>query len=217
MKRQFLYTFVAVIISYLMCVEKIEANYNWNWDSGTTEGWMDASAGTIVSIEDGRNGTFGLGVQQPTPYVGAVYPRVKIEDQFIDPGSLVGSQQGEYLAMTGEIYVDVNREMSASHGNYVDLWIYGENSKARFVCYPEEGDGRIEDIGNGWFRHYLENRLHTAIDPTSERIGSIYLNWNWNYNATSDPVVFDNFTIVPEPISLLLFGLGGLILRRRKT
>ena len=218
--KQLLTLFSVIMLSIFLGIEKVEADYTWNWDSGTTEGWIDGSGGTIVSVETGRNGTFGLGAQQPTPYVGAVFPIVKVEEQFIDPGPLVGGQLGVNLVMTGEIYMDINREMSATGPNYVDLIIWGRNTYGRFICYPGSGFGRVEDIGDGWFRHYFGNRGHeeySGVEPGQlEKIGSIYLDWNWNYNATYDPVVFDNLTIIPEPCTLALLGLGALVLRRRR-
>ena len=189
---------------------------SWNWDSGTTEGWGDGSGGTVVTVEPGRNGTFGLGAQQPTPYVGALFPIVKIEGQTIEPDTLVGGIHGVYLDMTGEIYIDVDRAMNNGHGDYVDLWIFGDNSYARFLTYPYDNIGnKIEELGDGWYRHYLANRFnyeYSEFEDFSSLVGTISLHWNWNYNATSSPVVFDNFNIAPVPVpSAILLFVSGLI------
>lgn len=196
------------------CVEMADAAFIWDWDSGTTEGWVDGSGGTIVTVELGRFGTFGLGAQQPPPYIGATFPIVKIEGQTINPGIFVGGQFGEYLPMTGEIYVDVDREIRSSYVDYLDLWIYGNNSFGRFHCFPGFNLGYVEDLGDGWFRHHLANRWHSEYDdPDHEaEAGTIRLAWNWNFNAEENPVIFDNLTMVPEPATLLLLGLGGLAL-----
>lgn len=212
----------ALVIIVSLCSSQVttvvEAAQIWNWDSGTTEGWTDATGGTIVSVELGRNSTFGLGAQQPDPYVGALFPKVKIEGQSMDPGILVGGQFGEYLPMSGEIYVDVDREMSTQHNNYLDIWIYGDNNKARFHTYPSENMGSIEDLGDGWFRHHLSNRGHWVRNIAGpggpDPVDMIIMAWNWNYNAAENPVRFDNLTFIPipEPTSLLLLGLGVPIL-----
>lgn len=206
MKNQSLLV-LAMAIFVPMCSSQAMAAVNaahvWTWDSGTTEGWTDATGGTIVSVVIGRSGTSGLGAEQPTPYIGALYPKVKIEGQSIDPGALVGDQFGDYLVMTGEIYVDVNRQMNTGHGDYLYIWIYGENSKARFNTYPYKNMGSIEDLGDGWFRHHLSNRGHWVRNLGGgpggpDPIGMISMAWNWNYNATGNTVKFDNLTIIPE-------------------
>jgi len=194
-----------------VCTEMADAAFVWDWDSGTTEGWVDASGGTIVTIEPGRFGTFGLGAREPL--FGA--PGVKIEGQTIDPSIFVGGQFGEYLPMTEEIYVDIDRKISPNHGDYVDLWIYGNNSYGRFVCYPYDNYGNVEELVDEWFRHHFANRWHYEYVEESYEAGTIFLVWNWNYNATERPVVFDNLTIVPEPATFLLLGLGGILIRRK--
>lgn len=180
----------------------------WNWNSGTTEGWIGGIDGTVVTVEAGRNGTFGLGAQGYTP-------TVKLEGISIDPGLLVGGQFGENLSMTGEIYVDVDREMC---GDYLDLWIWGENTCGRFYTYPADGMGSIEDLGDGWYRHHLVNLRHyerIPDGPWEDPANLIYMTWNWSDNAEDSPVIYDNLTIIPEPATLVLFGLGCLFLKKR--
>jgi len=201
--------FLATVVFTLVCTESIEAALNWNWDSGTTEGWTDAG-GTVVSIETGRNGTFGLGARQS----GVANTTVQIGGQSFDPGILVGGQFGTSLTMTGEIYVDINREIAGTHGNLVDLLIYGNNSFARFVTYPFDGFGSIEGLGDGWFRHHLANVFH--FSSGGELAGIIRLTWDWDDNAIENPVVYDNLTIIPEPATLSLLGLGAAAMLRRR-
>ena len=113
---------IAVFVSFVACYQGFAAILPvvWNWDSGTTEGWTADLDDTIVTIEAGRNGTFGLGVQQS--------PTVNLEEIPIDPGLLVGGQLGENLPMTGEIYVDIDREIDNAYGHNLELHIYGETT-----------------------------------------------------------------------------------------
>jgi len=168
----------------------------WNWDSGTTEGWMDGG-GTDVTVEPGWNGTRGLGIQTRVPYEVAVYPIAKKRNSDIDPGSLVGDQHGSALEMTGEIRVDFNRLMPNAHTRYVDMWVIGQDDHARFACYPYDGFGSIEDIGDGWYRYHLVN-LYSWPGRDGRDAGEVYLSWDWAGNVDDAPVVLDNLVIAPE-------------------
>ena len=191
-----------------------ETIWTWNWDSGTTEGWAGYLGRTDLTIESGRNGTTALGL---TPNDGAIdgEAMIVLEGHNIDPGSPVGGNFGNYVPMTYDMYVDANKEMGGV-GNYVDLWIYGESSFARFHTYPAADIGSIEALDDGWYRHHLGNRFHHAYSSYEEWIewpvGRIRFNWNWNYQSA----VLDNLTIhgepaqpIPEPSSLVVCSLVG--------
>lgn len=192
----------------------VELPVEWNWDSGTTEGWVGGIDGTIVTIEVGRNGTFGLGAQGYTP-------TVRLEGISIDPSLLVGGLLGENLAMTGEIYVDINREMNDDYGNNLELLIYGETTKARFTVSPYSGWGSIENLGDSWYRYHLANRWHgerQLVGPGApEPTNLVVMTWDWPSNAEDSPVIYDNLTIIPEPTTFLLMGLGAFINRTNQT
>ena len=183
-----------------------ETIWTWNWDSGTTEGWV-AGGNTDLTIVSGRNGTTALNV-------GGYNRRIEIEGQNIDPGSLVGGNIGEYLPMTYDMYVDVNTAISG-HANYVDLYIYGESSFARFHTYPYDGIGSIEALDDGWYRYHLGNRFHRVYADYDEDDNNWPVGWT-TLRSTRQSLVLDNLTIhgetsqpIPEPSSLVVCSLVG--------
>lgn len=201
---------IAAILSLLVASTSVLAEdqvvLQWDWNSGTTEGWYGLDGDTQLSIEAGRNGTTGLGAVNGPPYVVAQFPILEIQNQSIVPGHLVGFEFGNNLPLTGEISVDTSRTLDGA-GNYVRVWIYNEFGSASFVSYPADGKGSIESLGDGWFRHHLVNLAYVdfPIGPASGPLSNIRLEWNFNFDASTVPIVFDNLRIVgvvPEPNSL---------------
>jgi hypothetical protein len=186
----------------LICAGRSDADtfLNWDWDSCTLEGWEGASAETSVTVEeDGRNGTCGLGAEQQDHTANITV--VKIGGQTLDPGALVGGEFGEDLPMTGEIYVDIDQQVPDVFSSYLELLILDEDSYARFGCYPHGGHGNIEELGDGWYRHYLVNSGHWE-GSYPEDAGYFYLEWNWAEDVDESPLVFDNLMIAYEPLPI---------------
>ena len=181
-----------------------------------------------VNDRAGQKRNVWTGSDQRATVSRRVIPTLEITGQDFLPGSLVGNTAGELLPMAGKIFVDTNRTLSGP-GNYVDVEMFGASSNARFVAYPHNGVGTIEDLGDGWYRHHLANFSHwgnsgfVAVGPPT----AIRLAWKFNFDASTVPIVFDNFTIVatnvPEPSSLAVCIIGCLVwdlsapIRRRKT
>lgn len=212
------FRFILLTAAFYFCsIGEINATMIWTWDSGSTEHWSGYEDDTILTVESGRNGGFALGAMNAPPYEAALFPILEVGGQNIDLTTLMGTF-GEYVPLTGEIYVDIKGEKISGHANYLDLWIFGESSSARFVTYPYDELGRIVDLGDGWFRYHMENLYHFENNyhsPESSAPGTIQMSWNWNFHASTEPVIFDNLTIkafsVPEPSSLYL-SLFGILL-----
>ena len=187
-----------------------ETTFVWNWDSGTIEDWV-AGFGTTLSIEPGRSDTFALGLEGAGASAGALIDNVPI-----DPRTIVGGQFGNYPGMTSAIYVDVDRRVDANLGGYLRLWIYGEQSWAELITRPDEGKGYIEDLGDGWFRHYFRCTAHyeySADDDYSDWAGRIQLSWYKGLNPTGNNIRFDNFTvkIMSEAETNIIIEIQALI------
>ena len=212
---------------------------SWNWDSGTTEGWT----GTLrefpsgyehinaqLSIETGTNGTFGLGAIQWHLNASSGHPVMEISGQTLNPSDLVEGITGEQLPMVGEITVDTNRSLEG-HANYLDLEIFHSTYTGRFLSYPHDNIGTIEDLGTGWYRHHLGNLRNFIqhVGPEESRPappGTIRLAWNYSSDARVNPIVFDNLSITyesspipePTPVTLACVGLGiWIMLSRRRA
>jgi hypothetical protein len=68
-----------IVLAYCLCSSSHAVNTEliWNWDSGTVENWTGVRGDTQLTIEPGRNGTFGLGATNGPPYQGALFPLLK--------------------------------------------------------------------------------------------------------------------------------------------
>ena len=193
----------------LICARRSDADtsLSWDWDSCTLEEWIAPMPDIIVTVEDGRESTCGIGAAL-TPESNH-NPTIKIEGQTLDPRALVdGEITGEYIEymdMTGEIYVDIDRLIPSEFGAYVTLEVFDEDSMgmAKFICYPYGGHGSTEDLGGGWYRHHLINR-HYWEENFSEDAGCFYLEYNGAgpLPVGEPPVVFDNLMIVYEPLPI---------------
>jgi hypothetical protein len=185
----------------LTCAGRSDADtsLSWDWDSCTLEEWISPMPDIIVTVEDGREETCGIGAALEPDAIHV--PTIKIEGQTLDPGALVGGLFGQHLDMTGEIYVDIDRKIPVAHSSYVGLEAFDEDSHAKFACYPYDGYGRIIDLGDGWFRHYMDNVGHWEGDFSLDA-GCFYLEYH-EVNPLpvgEPPVIFDNLMIAHEPV-----------------
>jgi len=185
----------------LICAKTTNADtvLSWDWDSCTLEEWISPIPDEIiVTSEPGRDGTCGIGVLRTVTHH---YPGIKIEGQTLDSGALVGGEFGQYLDMTGEIYVDIDRRISDQVGDFVELEIFNEDSHARFDYYPYSGHGSITDLEDGWYRYHLANLGRWEGDYSADA-GCFYLIWHAAPDPPENPVVFDNLMIAHEPLPI---------------
>lgn len=183
----------------LICTKPTNADsvWFWDWDTCTDEGWMAAQDTIIMTAGvPGQEGC-GISVEQ----TGGHAPSIKIGGQTLDPGALVGGEFGNALPMTGEIYVDINRQIPTAPGSYVEMQIFDEDSFANFACYPYDGYGSIIDLGDGWYRHYMGNVDHWEVS-VPEDAGYFYLSWNCDDTIGGNPVTFDNLMVTHEPVPI---------------
>ena len=77
------------------------------------------------------------------------------------------------------------------------------------------GDG----TGTDWVPYNSASDMFKTGNWTAAPVGTAYLTIKieqWGWQETGSGSGYDNVVVTPEPATMLLLGLGGLVLRRRK-
>jgi len=81
-------------------------------------------------------------------------------------------------------------------------------------------DDTWAEIGNEWATLFYQEAGPTDWVPVSLDFttpsSTAHVDVQFRVYDWADAVYFDNVSVVPEPATLALFGLGGLLLRRRR-
>lgn len=94
------------------------------------------------------------------------------------------------------------------NGNYFEL-----NLVLNYNNNFGQFSGSSVDNGNGTFTRYIDYTIN-ALAPGSLSYFQLGVIYNSNYDTTT-PFTVDNVRVVPEPATLVLLPLAGLLLRRR--
>jgi hypothetical protein len=123
----------------------------WDWESGALDDWTVEQGGPI-SIVAGHESPFGLRVE------GGGNTRLKATGTIVEPFDMTG-QKGSFLPLAegAFMHVDMTISVPTGHGVYLDIYIHGKETKSRWICYPFDGYGSSEDLGDGWYRNHFHN------------------------------------------------------------
>jgi hypothetical protein len=164
----------------------------------------------IISFDENGNGTidgrpldYGIGdsgvdpVPTPTLFYYLPFPVVQGDLQIFEPDGTIS----DVLRFTntpganfGRVYVySDNTDIDVGKADLADVGIPQPWTGGIVVTMPEAGSE------NGW--------NGVIWQPTPNQPGGLTATAPITYNFTSD---------VPEPVTLALLGLGGLLLRKRK-
>jgi hypothetical protein len=213
---------VTLIVAALTCVSYGAARLG-TWEDTSGDGWIDWGSGTSISPPADPNdkaaytflstvgvthGDYSLGVTQSG---WGQSLSIKLQDNgFVNDfmnNTTLAIDFSVAAATTGgwvEIYtVSLNAD-DGSTGLWVDL--DANKPAAHFDCWAGSPERTITVLWD--YSQYLDD-----IDASPDFVEFIFA---FNSGNGQDTMYVDNARLIPEPTTIALLGLGGLLLRRRK-
>ncbi len=164
---------------------------NADFEDGLT-GWGQAGAGTVFSSPATGGNPDGYGIMDQTS--GGGWGVLVATDAGIPLASL-GLTAGETYTFTMDM---IQLAGTGNAGLKLESWAGGVN-----LDYTAD---MVVPITSEWATYSWDYTINAAADA----IKCVAI---W---GGSSSVGYDNLSVVPEPTTMALLGLGGLLLRRRK-
>ena len=154
----------------------------------------------VVATGSGTVDLAGLTSQGGATEVGKVWPSFPLHGSIVVAGGTNDASVTFYTSLIGPSSVGSGNSISATSGSGDMVGIiagYGIYVPSGYVSGSELSDTAT------WFNKTIAN---LGLTPGTEM-------WTWGSGPTSDSFIL-NVGTVPEPASLTLFGVGGLLLCR---
>ena len=156
------------------------------WNSWGSNGWHNDDAGAVIDTKSMKFWWDGVGMWQD--YAATAGTTYTYSVQVID-ASRDTSPNNWDLQIEAEFYDAANAQLTAVVLGYFDSTLQPDDT------WISIGGSIVAPVDTAYGRVVLR-----TLDWQSGIAGALY---------------FDNVSVVPEPASLILLGLGGLLLRRR--
>ena len=239
-----IHTFKAATLAFGYLVSGAKASLIFSHvgaNDPTTEGWIDSGSGTLVTtggvMNDLGTGVDSWFVDDPTAVSGSLTHYVQV------PDAMTISQAS---ALGWTLSVNARMVTSSGSGIPGMKARYHNGTSTRFgMLFDRETDGdpSVELIGGGAFildgagdgEYHLYELIYDPIAGSAdlfvdgvERISNYAgytgpattrVDWGANSSSTTGRGHFNSveFSVVPEPSAILLFGLGYLSLTFRRS
>lgn len=157
------------------------------WNSWGTNGWHNDDAGAVIGTKSMKFWWDGVGMWQD--YSAVAGQTYDCSVQVIDASRDTTPSNWD-LQIEAEFYDAANTQLAAAIVGYFDSTIQPNDT------WVQIGNSIVAPAGTAYGRVVIR-----TVDWVSGIGGALY---------------FDNVSVVPEPVTMLLLGLGGLALRIRK-
>lgn len=157
------------------------------WNSWGTNGWHNDDAGAVIGTKSMKFWWDGVGMWQD--YAAVAGQTYDCSVQVIDASRDTTPSNWD-LQIEAEFYDAANTQLAAAIVGYFDSTIQPNDT------WVQIGNSIVAPAGTAYGRVVIR-----TVDWVSGIGGALY---------------FDNVSVVPEPVTMLLLGLGGLALRIRK-